>query len=77
MSIREFKQRLADLINESGLPLDILEVILEKFMAEVHLATDHAYAEAFRVARYGIVVQVPSGPVRPARTIFRHEDGRA
>ena len=46
MSIREFKQRLADLINESGLPLDILEVILEKFMAEVHLATDHAYAEA-------------------------------
>ena len=46
MTIREFEQRIVDVINESKLPIDIIEVVLEKFIAEIHLEVDRAYANA-------------------------------
>ena len=46
MTLREFKGQLVKTINDSKLAIDVVEVVLEGLLAEVHLMADRAYAEA-------------------------------
>ena len=48
MTIRELKSQLANTINNSGLAIDVIELVLENFLSEVRLATDRAYAEEMK-----------------------------
>ena len=45
LSIREFNYKLTELLNTCGLPIDVIELALEKFLAEVRLAVDRAIAQ--------------------------------
>lgn len=46
MTIRQAKEEIANIINNSGLGIDVIELMVEGLLAEVRLATDRAYAEA-------------------------------
>lgn len=43
MTIRDFKSNLANLINKSELPIDVVELVLEKFLADARIIADEAY----------------------------------
>lgn len=45
MNIREFNYKLTETINNCGLPIDIIELTLEKLLAEVRLAVERAIAQ--------------------------------
>ena len=46
MTIREFKSQMVNMINDSKLAIDVVEVVLEGLLAEVHIMADKAYAQA-------------------------------
>ena len=46
MTIREFKSQMVNMINDSKLAIDVVEVVLEGLLAEVHIMADQAYAQA-------------------------------
>lgn len=45
MNIREFKTALTELINNSGLPLDVMELILESVFNAVHRKVEEYYTQ--------------------------------
>lgn len=44
MTIQETKNRLVDVINNSGLAIDVMDLILENLYSIVHRQTEEAYA---------------------------------
>ena len=46
MTIREFKSQMVNMINDSKLAIDVVEVVLEGLLAEVHIMADKAYEQA-------------------------------
>lgn len=45
MTIRELRAKLTDTINSSGMPIDIIDLILENLYKEVHRSMEMAYAQ--------------------------------